>query len=327
MSWWKDVLNVASLGTYGAVESIYNDISGKTATREANAMNQQLTEEQNAANLAQWERENEYNLPVNQMQRYKDAGLNPQLIYQQGATSVSAKSPEIQRPNFTPVQGDPSRVLNILTSAQSIANFANNVAKNKAELDLVKSQRDYYVNLAEREKSASLKDIAETVGINFNNKIRSQAEVYIADQFRIQNEKDQAQTTLAIRQAVETDAKAMLHVSNLGLNDINAKKLGEEIKNLRESRKFISHQSYEKFLTNKMRELNINPNDSTLTQILTRAYYNPVYASELLDLLSNPTSAGIASVAGLSELATILGQFLGGAGKGVGALLKGMKSN
>lgn len=31
-----------------------------------------------------WNMQNEYNLPINQMQRFKDAGLNPHLIYGQG---------------------------------------------------------------------------------------------------------------------------------------------------------------------------------------------------------------------------------------------------
>lgn len=36
-----------------------------------------------AANEYNWNKVNEYNLPKNQMQRYKDAGLNPHLIYGQ----------------------------------------------------------------------------------------------------------------------------------------------------------------------------------------------------------------------------------------------------
>lgn len=40
-------------------------------------------------NLKAWNMENEYNLPVNQMQRFDDAGLNPQLIYGNSTTGAS----------------------------------------------------------------------------------------------------------------------------------------------------------------------------------------------------------------------------------------------
>lgn len=48
-------------------------------------------------NLSMWKMENEYNTPANQMARFKEAGLNPNLIYGQGnagnAGSVSSVSP------------------------------------------------------------------------------------------------------------------------------------------------------------------------------------------------------------------------------------------
>lgn len=55
--------------------------------------NMQLAQYQNSANIAQWHRENAYNDPSAQMARYRAAGLNPDLIYGNGANSVSAQSP------------------------------------------------------------------------------------------------------------------------------------------------------------------------------------------------------------------------------------------
>lgn len=59
-------------------------------TREYNYM---LAKQQNEWNIAQWNRENEYNSPANQMKRYSDAGLNPDLIY--GQSNLSAQSPQL----------------------------------------------------------------------------------------------------------------------------------------------------------------------------------------------------------------------------------------
>lgn len=54
--------------------------------------NKELMELENKYNLMQWHRENEYNLPVNQVQRLKAAGLNPALMYGNGADGLTAAS-------------------------------------------------------------------------------------------------------------------------------------------------------------------------------------------------------------------------------------------
>lgn len=59
------------------------------------------------ANRENWRRANEYNSPQQQMQRLKEAGLNPNLIYGNGATAMggqisssSAKSPQGEAPRI-----------------------------------------------------------------------------------------------------------------------------------------------------------------------------------------------------------------------------------
>lgn len=54
-------------------------------------------------NVKNWERQNEYNLPVNQMARFRAAGLNPNLIYEKGdAGNASSIAPFQMKAN--PVQ-------------------------------------------------------------------------------------------------------------------------------------------------------------------------------------------------------------------------------
>jgi len=44
-------------------------------------------------NIKNWEMQNEYNSPAQQMQRLKEAGLNPNLVYGKGAVGNSASQP------------------------------------------------------------------------------------------------------------------------------------------------------------------------------------------------------------------------------------------
>lgn len=59
----------------------------------ANEGNIQLARENNNFNLEMWRRNNEYNSPSSQMQRYKDAGLNPALIYGSSGNAGNSSSP------------------------------------------------------------------------------------------------------------------------------------------------------------------------------------------------------------------------------------------
>lgn len=67
------------------------------AQQEENRLNREynlsLAKMQNQWNIEQWNRENAYNTPEAQMQRYIEAGLNPDLIY--GQQNMSAQSPQM----------------------------------------------------------------------------------------------------------------------------------------------------------------------------------------------------------------------------------------
>lgn len=88
------------LGTHSS-NNVQRDIA-----RETNASNMRIAQYQNKWNLEQWNRENEYNSPVSQMQRYREAGLNPALIYGSSGNSGNATgSPRAADISYTPPTG------------------------------------------------------------------------------------------------------------------------------------------------------------------------------------------------------------------------------
>jgi len=88
--------------------------------------------------IALWERENAYNHPTQQMQRLKEAGLNPHLVYGNGA---DAKGGNISAPKATPAQlnapqwGD---ALSSMGSYISLQAAQAGIEKTKAETDRIK---------------------------------------------------------------------------------------------------------------------------------------------------------------------------------------------
>lgn len=88
----------------GAALSAIGGLVGGLASAGANLFMNERNNKTNAAqarlqnqwNIEQWNRENEYNLPVNQVQRMMDAGINPGLYYGQNQMiNEAAASPEM----------------------------------------------------------------------------------------------------------------------------------------------------------------------------------------------------------------------------------------
>lgn len=65
--------------------------------RKQRKHDQAMSELAHRQNVAAWEMQNEYNTPANQMQRFKDAGLNPHLIYGKGTPGNADKIAPYQR--------------------------------------------------------------------------------------------------------------------------------------------------------------------------------------------------------------------------------------
>lgn len=77
---------------------------GAASTANANKKNRKFQEKmygrQRADNLADWNMQNDYNHPSKQMQRLKEAGLNPNLVYGSGATTQADGIKSADKPNY-----------------------------------------------------------------------------------------------------------------------------------------------------------------------------------------------------------------------------------
>lgn len=87
-------------GALPVVGGIINAISGAKANqtnlqiaREYNQTQKDIAEYQAQYNERMWNMQNEYNTPSAQMERYKAAGLNPNLIYGQGTPGNAQSAP------------------------------------------------------------------------------------------------------------------------------------------------------------------------------------------------------------------------------------------
>lgn len=104
--------------------------------------------------LDDWNRNNEYNTPKNQMKRFEEAGLNPQLIYGQGTPGNASATPTQSQKSGTPthrmdiqaIYGEAKRLeANMQQVHQTVENLKTNQELMQTTIQLqdqLKSQRE-----------------------------------------------------------------------------------------------------------------------------------------------------------------------------------------
>lgn len=134
------------MGLFDMIGGAIGGIAGYKTQQLANRQSRENIQAQNRGNMAlakyqysneidMWNRANQYNTPEMQMSRYKEAGLNPNLIYGQGSPGLSPNSlPHYQAPQM---RYDNPPPLNPLSMLQ---NYQDYRIKN-AQIDLLNSQR------------------------------------------------------------------------------------------------------------------------------------------------------------------------------------------
>lgn len=143
--------SAAGSSTIGALGSLagglLGGVFGKSATNANNRAQLQLAEYQYSKQLEQWNRQNEYNSPKAQMQRYKEAGLNPNLIYSQGSNGNAASSPEYSAPTLQSGAQYSSAAAGSIGGAigtyQNLANLQQQINESNARISNLNAQATY----------------------------------------------------------------------------------------------------------------------------------------------------------------------------------------
>lgn len=89
--------------------------------------------------LADWHMQNQYNSPLAQMERLKEAGLNPHLVYGSGADATTKNMPRgatSHMPNLRAPEFDLGSVVNMALGTQQIK---ANIARTEAETERIKA--------------------------------------------------------------------------------------------------------------------------------------------------------------------------------------------
>lgn len=135
-------------------QNVMNMITSGIQNRANLKYNAKMYQIQRRDALADWEMQNKYNSPAAQMQRLKDAGLNPNLVYGNGATATASQQPRSSNVGNFQAQIPP---VNYGAVGASIMNYYDADVK-KAQADNLKAMK------AKNEIETALKTVAAARG-------------------------------------------------------------------------------------------------------------------------------------------------------------------
>lgn len=230
---------------------------------------QQMYEKQRADAIEFWNMNNDYNSPVNQMRRFQEAGLNPNLIYGQGNSgnaSTPVKTPDIQRPSFDPPKWGSGL-------SQAMAEYQNTEIR-QAQTDNLRTQNTVLLGEAalkaaqtiatkySGEKTAFDLGVARDLRDTMVDTAKEQLRKLQADtSFQLgENERRTAMTGANLRESAE-------RVLGMRLQRAQTK---EEINRIKESIRAIQNDNELKRLDIELRRQGINPHDPVYLRVLGR---------------------------------------------------------
>lgn len=128
----------------GALGAAVNAMSQGSANRKNIQFQKDMYKIQRNDALSDWRMNNQYNSPEEQMRRLKNAGLNPNLVYGQGAVANSSSMPSAtptRNTNIAPINYDLSSIGDFVGSYMNIKTQMQQLDNLKAQNELIKEQK------------------------------------------------------------------------------------------------------------------------------------------------------------------------------------------
>jgi hypothetical protein len=203
--------------------------------------------------LQDWNRQNAFNAPKQQMQRYKEAGLNPNLIYTQSNTAAPVRSTDAIAPKLDPdslaILGKSNRLklqdLSMQTAQAQLEQTKANISKTNDEATYIRSNTDW-------------RNLQNEIGRGTKDTLM-------------------AKPVVELKQAEERtkniQADTQLKVDELTTNDLKRKMLAKEIQALTTSNEFIRLEKNQQLAVQRamIRSMEI-ANDLTRKRLVTEDF-------------------------------------------------------
>lgn len=249
MSFWS------TIGDIG--KSLLGPIGGLLGNEQTNDSSKEVARENREFSLDMWNRNNEYNTPLAQMQRLKDAGLNPNLMYGQGTTGNSSApaSAEGRKPTqYSYMEG---------------LQFWQNMKMNDQARQLQKSQTELNHAQAAKVEAETANTHANTQNTTETMQFNRESRPKILQKYDLENQS----ISLSNENLNKINAKIEADINQIKANtqltarqaDVAKATLGKitiEAENAIKQGRSIDLQQVEQIMRNDLMKKGMNPSDS-----------------------------------------------------------------
>jgi len=248
---------------------ITNKITGDTNAYETAKAQKEANQQNREWALEDWHRQNEYNHPAQNMERLRQAGLNPNLVYGKGADMAAT--------TIRQTEAKPTPELSAPTDMQALHNsimLNQQLKTNQSTIDLQNAQRASIEEDARRKRidndlfeEANQKDSGNTY--MYDKQLKAIQIDLNATEAEIQKELKEKGNQ--VQKAVEELANlklqgAQLQAQNLLVGAQKDKTLAE-IDNVKQNLQILRTQNYSDLLSLSMKKLNISMSDPIAVRI------------------------------------------------------------
>lgn len=255
--------NVPVVG--GLVGGIINSVGQGRQNRKQREWNERMYNKQRRDALADWNMQNAYNSPEAQMQRLKAAGLNPNLVYGNGANATMG----------APVRSTDMKSWNpdALRYGDAVTNAAGNymtVKMQEAQIDNLKAQNNVIVEDAALRKAQTIATLTGNEGSQFDLGLKRELRDVSADAARTSLQKLKQDMRIDLdsneRQKLLTSNTLKLGVEQV-LNyrldrDVKRQLTPKQIEQINAQLRLMGLDSELKQLDINLKKLGIQPSDA-----------------------------------------------------------------
>lgn len=192
--------------------------------RKSRQFSREMYDRQYRDNINFWRMQNEYNTPASQMARLKQAGLNPNLIYGQGARGATGQAEKISTPDVKSAQFNTPDMSFVGQAGMSFLNAMYDFEIKKAQTDNMRAQNtvllaDAAMKMASTQRSrfdlgfeSDLRDISAETRKEMLRQLKSNTDISLRKDEReaamnSSNLKEAAQRILRMREDIARSAQ------------------------------------------------------------------------------------------------------------------------
>lgn len=238
----------------------------QSATNQSQlSYSREMYDKQRADALADWNRQNEYNSPSAQMARFKEAGLNPNLIYGQMSQSPVVRSSSVE--GYSPKAPQVDLGNAAAMGLQGLSTYQDTQLKN-VQTDLVKEQ----IKNASTDNLLKQLDAAKK---NAESPFWQGIAQSSAEALKIQNEQRLQDLTFNKEMNPIKLETGQYQLNNL-IKDLEVKAQAMNLSQAQESNyrqltKNLLTEGGLKSLELELRKAGVNPSDPAILRIMTQA--------------------------------------------------------